>query len=278
MSPSIQNLLHTDWEQIGQNLLYGVLQIAVTLILARLIYSGVVYLLKRLLGLHTKHELFLNARKAKTLFPLLRSVAFYVISFAVLLQILKNVFDFDTSTLLASAGVLGVAIGFGAQSLVKDVIGGFFILFEDQFSVGEYISAGNYTGTVEEIGLRATKIRDPGGQLHVIPNGSISVVTNYNRGKMRALVDVPIAYHEDIDRIMNIMVQAGEELKKEFSDKMVEPPQVQGVIQLGETRAVLRMVAYAKAGEQWFIEREYRLRVYKGMKEAGIPPLEESES
>ena len=258
-----------DWTGLGIQGLHAVLYIAVVLLIARVSYAALVYLLRRVL-VDRKGTKLLNERKANTLFPLLRSMAFYLITFSVLLHVLDRVFNFRTETLLASAGVLGVALGFGSQSLVKDVIGGFFILFEDQFAVGEYIKAGEFAGIVEEIGLRATRLRDWGGELHIIPNGSINAVTNYNRGKMRALVDIQVPYDEDLDRAMDVMHQACDEVAVEFAERIVEPPKVQGVIQFGERNAVLRVIAYTEANEQWALERELRRRIHKAFLREGI--------
>jgi small conductance mechanosensitive channel len=128
-------------------------------------------------------------RRAQTLEILLRSAITYLVFFLACLMILQ-VFNVNTSAILASAGILGLAVGFGAQSLVKDIISGFFILFEDQFSVGDFIQIDAVTGTVEEIGLRTCKIRQWTGELSIIPNGGITKVTNYNRGPMLAQVTV----------------------------------------------------------------------------------------
>lgn len=258
-----------NWQDLGVSFLQTSVYIVEVLVIARLSYEVIKFFLRRLF-VQRRGKLLINEQKANTLFPLLKSIAFYVITFTVIVHLLKRVFDFDTGTLLASASVLGVALGFGSQSLVKDVIGGFFILFENQFAVGDYIKAGEFSGTVEEIGLRATQLRDWGGELHIIPNGSIAAVTNYNRGKMRALVDVHLPYEEDLDRAIEVMHSVCEEVSKEFAAKIVEPPIVQGVIQFGERHAVLRVVGYTLPNEQWGLERELRRRIHKAFLQAGI--------
>ncbi|MDA8229503.1 MAG: mechanosensitive ion channel family protein [Desulfitobacterium hafniense] len=258
-----------DWNTLGLNLVKSTWYILKVLILARLSYIVIIYFLRRLLVQRTG-KILINERKANTLFPLLRSITFYVITFTFILSILKNVFSIETGTLLASASVLGVALGFGAQSFIKDIIGGFFILFEDQYAVGEYIKAGEFSGTVEEIGIRATRLRDWSGELHIIPNGSITAVTNFNRGKMRALVDIHLPYDEDIDHAMEVMHKVCDEVAGEYKDKIVDKPSVQGVIQFGEHNAVLRVIAYTKPNEQWELERELRRRVHKAFLNEGI--------
>ncbi len=263
----LSSLEKLNWYELGRNILESFLYILEILIIARLSYAILVFLLKRALK---RRRLFKNNRKVNTIFPLLRSIAFYVITFSVLLNILEHVFNFKTGTLLASASVLGVALGFGSQSLVKDIIGGFFILFEDQFSVGEYVKVGEFSGVVEEVGLRATQLRDWGGELHIVPNGYINAVTNFNRGKMRALVDIYIPYNEDLDRAMEVMHSVCEDTGREFAERIIEPPKVQGVIQFGERNAILRVVAYTKPNEQWELERELRRRIHKAFIKEGI--------
>lgn len=258
-----------DWQKLGISALHSLVYIIEVLVLARIAYALLIIALRRLL-LRRKGKILLNERKANTLFPLLKSAAFYIISISVLLNILERVFHFNTGTLLASAGVLGVALGFGSQSLVKDVIGGFFILFEDQFAVGEYIKAGDFAGTVEEIGLRATKLRDFGGEVHILPNGSITAVTNYNRGKMRALVDIHIPYDQDLDRAMEVMHTVCEGVSEDYKETIIDKPVVQGVIQFGERYATLRVVAYTKPNEQWELERELRRRIHRAFLREGI--------
>ena len=257
-----------DWSKFGDSALHTVLYIVFMLIVARLAYGLLIYLLRRVL-VERKGKYLFDERKANTIFSLLRSMAFYMITFTVIVHTL-NLFNFETRTLLASASVLGVALGFGSQSLVKDVIGGFFILFEDQFSVGEYVKAGEFSGTVEETGIRTTHLRDWGGELHIIPNGSIMAVTNFSRGKMRALVDIHIPYDEDLDRAMDVMHSVCEAVSTEFGEKIIEAPTVQGVIQFGERNAVLRVVAYTQPNEQWSLERELRRRIHRAFLEEGI--------
>jgi small conductance mechanosensitive channel len=264
-----ENISAYDWHKLGIAALNTVLYIVVIIVVARIAYGLFVYLLKRML-VDRKGKQLLDERKGNTLFSLFRSMLFYVITFTVVLQILKRLFDIDTGALLASASVLGVALGFGAQSLVKDIIGGFFILFENQFSVGELVKTGEFTGTVEETGIRTTHIRAWGGELHIIPNGSITAVTNFSRGKMLAKVEIQIPYDEDLDRAMKVMSTVCEEVNVEFGEKIIEAPTVQGVTQFGERNVVLRVIAYTQPDEQWSLERELRRRIHSAFLKEGI--------
>ncbi|MHB8073492.1 mechanosensitive ion channel family protein [Desulfosporosinus fructosivorans] len=264
-----ENINNFDWNKFGIAVISTVLYVVVILVAARVIYGVLTYLLKRMLvDREVKH--LLDERKANTLFSILRSMLFYGISITVSLHILARLFNFDTGTLLASASVLGVALGFGSQSLVKDIIGGFFILFENQFSVGELIKTGEFTGTIEETGIRTTQIRAWGGELHIIPNGSITAVTNFSRGKMLAQVEIQIPYDEDLDRAMGVMSAVCEEVSAEFGEKIVEAPTVQGVTQFGERNVVLRVIAFTQPSEQWSLERELRRRIHSAFLREGI--------
>lgn len=213
-----------------------------------------------------KHET--THRRAQTLEILLHSTITYLVFFMACLMILQ-IFNVNTSAILASAGILGLAVGFGAQNLVKDIISGFFILFEDQFSVGDFVQIDTVTGTVEEIGLRTCKIRQWTGQLSIIPNGGITRVTNYNRGPMLAQVTVGIAYEEDIDQAIEILKEECETAYREV-EAIIELPQVQGVTELADSSVNISAVAPTLPGEHWAVERELRKRFKYALDRAGI--------
>ena len=210
----------------------------------------------------------LTDARLQTLGTLMRSVVRYVIYFIAALMIFEE-FGVKTASLLAGAGIVGLAIGFGAQNLVRDIISGFFIIFEHQFSVGDYIDAAGVSGKVEEVGLRMTKLRDWGGEQHIIPNGEITRVTNYARGSMRAMVDVRVAYEEDLERVLEIMRQVCRQVAQDFP-VITEGPTVLGVVDLGESEVQIRVVAHTLAFEQWAIERELRKRFKQTFDREGI--------
>ena len=264
-----ENITDFDWHKFGFTALNTVLYIVVILVVARVAYGLLIYLLRRML-VDPKGKHLLDERKANTLFSLLRSMLFYGITFTVILHIFRVFFPIDTGTLLASASVLGVALGFGSQSLVKDIIGGFFILFENQFSVGELVKTGEFIGAIEETGIRTTHIRAWGGELHIIPNGSITAVTNFSRGKMLAKVEIQIPYDEDLDRAMGVMSAVCKEVSVEFGEKIIDAPTVQGVTQFGERNVVLRVIAFTQPNEQWSLERELRRRIHSAFLKEGI--------
>lgn len=216
--------------------------------------------------------LYFDEKRILTLRTLAKSVlrytTYFIVGFTILVQIAGGIDGLKG--FLAGAGIIGLALGFGAQSLVKDVITGFFILLENQYSVGEYITTGNFSGFVEEMELRVTKLRDWGGEYHIIPNGQITAVTNFSRGHMRALVDVAIAYEEDIDRAMAVMNRVVNTVKKEMGDVIVEGPDVIGIVNLGPGEVVIRTVAKTKAMEQWRVERVLRKEFKEAFDREGI--------
>ncbi|CDF58985.1 mechanosensitive ion channel family protein [Thermobrachium celere] len=205
----------------------------------------------------------LNEKKAATLQELFKSLLRYSMYFVAAIWI------FDIKTVIAVTGVAGVAIGFGAQNLVKDIISGVFILFEDQFAVGDYVVIDGLSGFVEAIGIRVTKLRDFSGDLHIIPNGTISKVTNKSRGNMRALVDVDIAYEEDIDHAIFVIKEVCDDVKKDIQD-IVEGPDVLGVVKLGESGITIRIVAKTIPMKQWAVEMELRRRIKYRLDKEGI--------
>lgn len=235
---------------------------------ARLLIRFGHLVIKQIFEKHGFGDEFIKSRRAETLEVLLCSMLTYVVFFLAALTILQ-VFNVNTSAILASAGIIGLAVGFGAQNLVKDVISGFFILFEDQFSVGDFVETAGVVGTVEEVGLRTCKIRQWTGQLHIIPNGEITRVTNYNRGQMMAVVVVGIAYEADIDQAMEVLRQESEKAGREM-DAVLDTPLVQGIVELADSAVNIRIIAPTKDGEQWAVERELRRRFKYALDRAGI--------
>ncbi len=211
----------------------------------------------------------MSEKKADTLQELLKNTLRYLLYFISLLLMLEQT-ELGTKTLIAITGAIGVAVGFGAQGFIKDVISGFLIIFEDQFAVGDYISIDGMSGTVETIGLRITKIRDFSGDLYIIPNGSIQKVTNKSRGNMRALVDVDVAYTENTDKVMEVLNKTCDIMKRDFKEDIVEGPSVLGITKLGESGFTVRIFAMTKSMKQGNIENELRKRIKCNFDKEGI--------
>jgi small conductance mechanosensitive channel len=210
-------------------------------------------------------------KRAATLSVILKQVATILIGGVAFMMTLRE-FKVDIAPIIAGAGIIGLAVGFGAQSLVKDVITGFFILMENQFDVGDVISGAGVSGAVEQMNLRFTRLRDIHGRVHFIPNGEFRVVSNHTRGWSQALVDIGVAYKEDVDRVEDALARIGEELKAdaEFGVLMTEPMEILGVETFGDSSVTIRLLFKTMPGKQWPVAREFRKRVKRRFDELGI--------
>ncbi|QSZ27352.1 mechanosensitive ion channel family protein [Aceticella autotrophica] len=226
------------------------------------------FLIDRFYIMQERSKIQFPEKKMKTLSSLTKNVLRYVIYFIAGATILK-IFGTDMSSIIAVAGIGSLAIGFGAQSLVRDILTGFFIIFEDQFSVGDYITINNFSGTVEEIGLRITKTRDFSGELHIIPNGEIKIVTNHTRGGMRALVNIGISYEADVDSVIKILNEICDDVKKSRDD-ILEGPTVLGITDFKDSSIGVTIVANTKPMQQWAVERELRYRIKQVFDEKNV--------
>ncbi|WP_139906229.1 mechanosensitive ion channel family protein [Clostridium thermarum] len=223
-------------------------------------------IIEKTLNKQKKLKFSLDEKKARTLGAILKSILRYSVYFIGVSAILSIVLGGISLTL---AGIGGVAIGLGAQNLVKDVINGFFILFEDQYAVGDYITIEAKSGIVESIELRITKLRDFSGDLHIIPNGLITNVTNHSRGNMRVMVEVDISYEEDTYKAMDVLKEACSQFANE-NKNMVEGPKVVGVSALKDSGVTIKIVGKAKAMTQWECENQLRARLKKALDDANI--------
>lgn len=219
-----------------------------------------------------------RVQRAETIGAVLRSVASILIWVTALITILSEL-GVDLTALIAGAGVVGVALGFGAQSIVRDFLAGLFMLVEDQFGVGDVIDAGEATGTVEGVSLRTTRLRDVSGVVWHIPNGEIRRIGNQSQQWSRALLDIPVNYDADIPTAMEIMKRVGDDMyeEPEYKGIMLDQPEVWGVEELradrqrfGPDRMLIRMVAKTRPKEQWDVSRQLRARIKAAFDEAGI--------
>jgi moderate conductance mechanosensitive channel len=209
-----------------------------------------------------------SERREATLLKLLQNILSYVVYFIAFLMVLSTL-TIDVGAILAGAGIVGLAVGFGAQSLVKDIITGFFIIFEDQFSVGDQVRIGQFEGVVQEIGLRTTKIKTWTGELHIIPNGSIIEVTNFSLHNSIAVVDISIAYEEDIQRAEKVIQDLLSTLPDKYED-LVKTPELLGVQTLGASEVVLRVTAETLPMRHFPIARELRKEIKVCLDQHGI--------
>jgi len=254
-------------EQLSK-IIGNAIKIILILIIARLSIRIINSIINQFFEKQKKLKFSIDPTRVDTMKGLIKSILTYVIYFIAFTAIVKF-FGIDISGLIATAGIGGLALGFGAQNLVRDIITGFFILFEEQFGVGHYVEVSGVQGVVEEMALRVTKIRDFNGDIHIIPNGEISKVTNKSNGKMRALVEVSIAYEEDIDNAIDVLTKTSEKLGLE-NEQIIEGPTVLGVSKLGDSGVVISVMAKTTPMEQWSVERLMRKTFKQAFDDAGI--------
>ena len=220
-------------------------QIVIIFILARLLLGVIHRVIDHVLVNESRRGFSVATRKETRRSPrFLKSVSFYAVFFIAGMMALEAI-GINTASLLAAAGVAGLAIGIGAQNFVKDVVSGFFIIFEGQFRVGDYVGIGDVRGFVEQTGLRTTWIRTYSGEVHIIPNGEVRKVVNYMGPEMRVMFDVPISFEEDVDRAIAALEEAFERAHEGVLEKLVAGPKVLGVSNIGEAGVDLRIWARA---------------------------------
>lgn len=212
-----------------------------------------------------------SAARAETLWAMLRRVLL-IVFIAIGALTVAVVVGIPITPLLAVGSAVGVAVGFGAQDLVKDIIAGFFILAEDQYHIGDVIRVAGVAGAVEDIRLRVTVLRDLDGYVHYVPNGQIQVTTNLTQQFSQVVIDVGVAYKVDVDRALDVF---GDELRRlaaddEWSNLIIEEPQILGVDALGDSAVVLRGVLKVGADDRWLVKRETLRRVKNRFDAEGI--------
>jgi small conductance mechanosensitive channel len=212
-------------------------------------------------------------QRARTAAKLVRNVGRAVLTVVGVLMVLDQL-DFNISPLLASAGVIGLAVSFGSQSLVRDFVTGFFLQLEHQFALGDVIRIGSVEGTVENITLRLVYLRDGTGALHIIPNGQITQVTNLTRAWGRVSIDVEVAWR-DSDRSLGAVQRAAESLGADpaWADALLDPPRVMGFEKLGVGTVTLRTVARVDPYRRDDVARDLRRRIKEALDAAGVVPL-----
>ena len=212
-----------------------------------------------------------GVQRAETIGALLGSIAAFAIWSVAALMVLGEL-GVELGPLLAGAGIVGVAVGFGAQNLVRDFLSGIFMLMEDQYGVGDVIDAGPASGTVEAISLRTTRLRDIEGNVWHIPNGFIERVSNKSQEWSRALLDIPVAYGTDTDRAAAVIQEVADAMWRDqvWSDDILEEPEVWGVEAFGADALVIRLVVKTKPSSQWKVGRELRARIKRAFDAEGI--------
>lgn len=210
-------------------------------------------------------------RRVKTLQRLAVRIASALIGLIALLMILDQ-FEISIGPAIAGLGVVGIAVGFGAQTLIRDWLAGVFIILENQYSAGDVVRIGGVDGVVEDISLRRTTLRDLDGTVHTVPNGSIVVASNMTRGWARVNLDISVAYDTDIDRASAIIDDVGRSLTEdpEWQDRVIEAPSVMRVNALGDSAVALKVLGQVRPAEQWAVAGELRKRILAAFAAAGI--------
>lgn len=210
-------------------------------------------------------------KRTHTLASIIRYVLIVLILVVATMIILKEL-GVEIGPLLAAAGIIGLAVGFGAQSLVKDVISGFFILLEDQVRVGDVVQIAGKSGVVEKIHLKTTILRDLAGNVHFVPNGQIDTVTNMTKEYSRYVFDIGVAYRENVDEIIQVMKEVDEDLRKDpaFKDDILEPIEVLGLDEFADSAIIIKARTTTKPIKQWYVGREFKRRLKKKFDEKDI--------
>ena len=206
-----------------------------------------------------------SVQRTRTLGSVLNNTSTWVIVIVVSILVLTEL-GFSVTALVASAGILGAALGFGAQSIIKDVLNGLFMVFEDQLGVGDVVDLGIAEGVVERVGIRITEIRDVSGTLWFVRNGEILRVGNKTQDWSRVILDLPVPYDSNIDDIQNLLLESAQEFaaSPQWRRKIMEDPEVWGVQSLSAEAVTLRLVVKVRAGEQWAAERA----LYRALKDS----------
>lgn len=210
----------------------------------------------------------LQKQRRLTIIPLFKSILKYLIYFTAGVTILKLI-GIDPTPILAGAGILGLAVGFGAQNLINDIVCGFFILFENYYLVGDFIEVGQASGFVESIDLRSTRIRHPNGQVYIMRNGEVKDIINFSKQYIYAVVEVGVSYESDLDLVYEVLEGLGKELKENYSE-VLEPTLVEGVEKFGESELVIRTITKVKPGKHYRIERMLRKAIKYAFDREGI--------
>ncbi|HSP22654.1 MAG TPA: mechanosensitive ion channel family protein [Planococcus sp. (in: firmicutes)] len=250
----VKNLLLDEemWLGIG----FVGLKVVLIVILAAIVVRVAKVLIRKTFSVRIKGPLKYNERRQQTMSKLLENVIAYVVYFMAIIAVL-SAFTIDITGLIAGAGVLGLAIGFGAQNLVRDIITGFFIIFEDQFSVGDYVRIGQAEGTVEEIGLRTTKVKGFTGELFIFPNGNVTDVVNFSIHNSIAVVDINISYESDMAKVEQLIQEFLEGIEEKY-EQIIKPPELLGVQNLTTTEVVMRIIAETLPMQHFAVSRGLR--------------------
>ncbi len=244
------------------------LKVLVIVMLSAIVVRVGKALIRKTFAVRFKGPLKYNERRHQTMSKLLENVLAYVVYFIAIIAVL-SAFSINVTGLLAGAGVLGLAIGFGAQNLVRDIITGFFIIMEDQFSVGDYVRIGQAEGTVEEIGLRTTKVKGFTGELFIFPNGNVTDVVNFSIHNSIAVVDINISYESDMAKVEQLIQEFLVDIEDKY-EQIIKPPELLGVQNLTTTEVVMRIIAETLPMQHFAVSRGLRRDLKEFLDKQGV--------
>lgn len=272
---SISEVLQ-QWRSDGLGFLHEDAPRILVILIISLVLLWILRVITRRLRLLSTRQAFptgLRAQQLNTLAGVISGVGIFVILFGALIQIL-GVVNIDVKPLIASAGVVGLAIGFGAQTLVKDVINGFFILLENQYDIGDVVKIGGVQGTVENMTLRRTVLRDADGSVHTIPNSEIKIVSNLTRDWTQVALHVAVDYSENSDHVVQVLREVAVDVWNDsnFRDVLVAEPEVPGIERVTGNEVDYVMVVKTRPGKQLFVTRELRRRIKDCFQKNNIKP------
>lgn len=258
--------------EVGRFVLGRAILIFLIICIALVAWEFVSALIERYLsGTDTAGSPVARSQRARTLLPLLRNVFTVVLAVVVVMTVLSEL-GLNIAPLLAGAGVVGLAVGFGAQTLVKDVITGVFILLEDSISAGDVVDVAGHSGVVESVTIRTLRLRDISGTIHTVPFSEVSSIKNLTRDYSFAFMEIGVAYREDIDAVISVIEELGAELRADpaFAPHILEDIQVQGLDRFADSAVIIRARIKTKPLQQWGIRRAFNLRMKRRFDELGI--------
>ena len=263
------------WVGVFMNVVWSLMIIIAALIIIKILQT----MIKKVFNIGNKNKNLSAKKRDETLVELLRNISIYAVWFIAITAIF-DIFGVPIRGLLAGAGIIGLAVGFGAQSLVKDVITGFFILFENQFSVGDYVkinSSGTLIaeGTILSLGLRSTRVKSITGEITILPNGSIMEVVNYSMSNIIAVSEIPVNTDDDIDEAMKSLEELFAEMPNHYHE-LVAPPEILGVDDISYGVSTIKVIAECLPNQHYGIERAIRKDAKKHLEENGFKkPLQQ---
>lgn len=269
----VNYITSVHWNGLAVLVFRSVLVLALALILTKVLGKLTDALGQRLIssGLSKGDTSSESAKRADTIIRLIRQASLIVLWVMVALMLLKEV-GVEIAPILAGAGIVGLAVGFGAQNLVRDVISGFFFIVEDQVRVGDVAVVNGTGGLVEEINFRTIVLRDISGVVHIFPNGTVTTLSNMTKDWSAYLFDLGVAYKEDTDRVVQVIEQVGSGMIQDpkFGPLMLEAPEIFGVNQFADSAVVIRGRIKTKPIQQWVVGREFNRRIKYAFDAAGI--------